>query len=258
MEIIHISDGRYSEYEELLLERDRYRKEAEQYMKLYIHEFGDKITAVFKQEIACIEKKKMLSYCIQYYNRGESVDIKNVVDQVKSEMLDYQKQLNQMVSDNIACKFLSSIPEADALKIRHLYRQLARKLHPDLNPLTEENETLKDLWHRTVTAYQCNDLKELEETEILIELAIASLGEGKLEITIPDISERIQKIKDEIDNIKNTDPYRYKYILRDPVLMAEKKDKLDKELEEYMEYANQLDKQLKQFIVEGGTFIWQN
>ena len=78
MEIIYIKDGRYDEYESLLLERDRYRKEAEHALRKYIHVFGERITAVFKQKIACIERKKMLSYCMIYRNRGESVDMQRV------------------------------------------------------------------------------------------------------------------------------------------------------------------------------------
>ena len=49
MEIIFIKDGRYDEYESLLLERDRYRKDAEQALRQYIHVFGEQITAVFKR-----------------------------------------------------------------------------------------------------------------------------------------------------------------------------------------------------------------
>ena len=39
-------------------------------------------------------------------------------------------------------------------------------------------------------------------------------------------------------------------------VLKEKKQTLDEELEEYKEYAQQLEQELKQFIVEGGTFTW--
>ena len=40
------------------------------------------------------------------------------------------------------------------------------------------------------------------------------------------------------------------------MISKEKKQELENELNEYTTYAEQLDQQLKQFIVEGGTFTW--
>jgi S-adenosylmethionine hydrolase len=47
-----------SEYESLLLKREQYEKEAGVYLTLYIHEFGELITDVYKAKIDCIELKK--------------------------------------------------------------------------------------------------------------------------------------------------------------------------------------------------------
>ncbi len=256
MEIIFIKDGRYDEYESLLLDRDRYRKDAEQALRQYIHVFGEQITAVFKQKIACIERKKMLSYCMIYRNRGESVDMKKVQEQIKRDMSEYMHQLRDMIADNEACKNMKKIPEHEVTKVRQIYRRIAKKIHPDKNPLTEQHEELMELWQRNVTAYNCNDLKELEEIEVLVDKALEALGQGQTEITIPDIDFKIEKLYEEIEKIKTTDPYQYRELLNDPILVQEKKEALDEELNEYKDYAKQLDQELKQFIVEGGTFTW--
>lgn len=256
MEIIFIKNGRYYEYESLLMDRDRYRKEADNALRAYIREFGDLIATVFKQKIACIERKKMLSYCFIYHNRGESVDLKKVNEQLQRDMAEYQQQLRDLIDDNETCKNARRIPEQDLLKVRQIYRRIARKLHPDLNPLTEQHEELIELWRRNVTAYNCNDLKELEELEVLVDKALEALGQDKAEISIPDIDFKIEKLYEEIEKIRTTDPYLYKQLLEDPSLVKEKKQELENELKEYKEYADQLDQQLKQFIVEGGTFTW--
>ena len=256
MEIVYMKDSRYSEYEDLLMERERYRKDADLILRRYIHEFGEQITAVFKQKIICIEKKKMLSYCMIYFNRGEKVDIKKVNEQIKQEMAEYHSQLKDMIANNEACKNLETIPESEVLKIRQIHRNIAKKLHPDLNPLTEQYEELKELWRRALTAYRCNDLKEIEELEFLVNKALADFGDGKTEVYIPDIEDKIKRLREEIETIKTTDPYMYKEILDDESLIKEKKLALEKELEEYTDYAHQLEEQLKQFIVEGGTFEW--
>ncbi len=256
MEIVYKDDSRYNEYENLLMNRDRYRKEADSALRQYIRVFGEQIAAVFKQKIACIERKKMLSYCMIYHNRGESVDMTRVQEQLKRDMVEYQQQLNNMIADNEACKNFKRIPEHYVIKIRQIYRRIARKLHPDLNPLTEQHEELMELWRRNITAYNCNDLKEIEEVEVLVDKALEALGQGKTEITIPDIDLKIEKLYEEINKIRTTDPYLYRELLDDPSLVKEKQQELEDELKEYKEYAAQLDQQLKQFIVEGGTFTW--
>ena len=62
-EIIKSTDNRYSEYETLLFLRDKLRKEAYAWKNRYLAEFGNLITAVFEQKIACIKKKKTISFC---------------------------------------------------------------------------------------------------------------------------------------------------------------------------------------------------
>lgn len=258
MEIIRISDGRYDEYEKLLLEREQYRKDAQLYLTAYIREFGDLITDVFKEKIACIEKKKMLSFCVMYRNRGKHVDINAMQQYIQQEMATYQKQLDSMIQDNDTCKSMRAIPEKDVSKIKHIYRSIAKRLHPDINPITSQHDELMELWRRNVTAYQCNDLKELEELEILVDKALANLGEDRVTFSIPNIDTKIESLYAEIERIRSTDPYQYKFLLEDESLVAEKKSELETELKEYQDYKIQLQEQLKQFIVEGGTFEWTN
>lgn len=258
MEIMKIKDGRYAEYEKLLLERDRYRQEGAGFLRLYIHTFGDLISAVFQKKISCIKKKKMLSFCMSYINRGESVDINAMDLYITEEMKTYEQQLAEMLHDNELCRQLHRIPEDEALQIRQLYRRIARRLHPDINPLTADSEALSELWNRVSLAYECNDLKELTELEILTERALDEFGQGCIEISVPDITEKIEALYEEIERIRTTDPYRYKFLLEDPSLVEEKKSELQAELEEYEQYEAELQAQLKQLISEGGTFTWMN
>ena len=65
---------RCSEYETLLFVSDKLRKEAYAWKNRYLAEFGDLITAVFEQKIACIKKKKSISFCQMAVNRGKPVD----------------------------------------------------------------------------------------------------------------------------------------------------------------------------------------
>ena len=53
MEIVHIAAGDYPKYESLLLQRDQLKKEALQYRRAYIREFGELINKVFENKIEC-------------------------------------------------------------------------------------------------------------------------------------------------------------------------------------------------------------
>lgn len=61
-----------------------------------------------------------------------------------------------------------SPPDADDSRRKQLYRELARKLHPDLNPGLSARE--RELWHEVQDAYDAQDLEQLE--------MLASMTEG--------------------------------------------------------------------------------
>ena len=161
-----------------------------------------------------------------------------------------------MVEENEAAKSAGTVTETELLQIKRIYRRMVKKIHPDINTLTNTNEELKGLWQRLVIAYECNELKELKETEVLINALMAKLDMGVMEIKIPDIDTKIKELEGEIDNILNTDPYQYRYLLEDETAVAEKKKALEDELKEYEEYSNKLEEMLDSLLGYGMTFTF--
>ena len=243
-ELIHVKNSSYSEYESLLLRRDMLKKEAFAYDRNYIREFGDKILKVFEMKLSCIRKKKEISFCQTILNHGGIFDQEELKKFIEAEMEDYNKQLQQMIEENADAKKGEFVSEIDLLEIKKTYRKLAKQIHPDINPKTTEFPELLELWNRIVIAYDCNDLKEIKELEVLVAEAIESLGIGKMEIEIPDIYEKIAEVEAEIVKIRNTDPYLYKYILEDRNAIKEKNRELDEEYSSYKDYEEQLDELL--------------
>ena len=256
-ELTTINDGAYKKYEELLLKRDELRKESFQLERAYMREFGDLILEVFQMKIECIRKKKSIEYCQYYANRGESVDQDNLQAFLQKEMEEYQSKLDDMIKDNDASKKATQVAESDLMKIKKIYHRLVKQIHPDVNPEMDKNEELKGLWTRLVIAYNCNDLKEMQETEVLITAQVSKLKPGALDIKIPDIAERIEALEAEIEKIRNTDPYRYKFLLDDEDSVETKRKSLLDELKEYEEYGKQLDAVLEGFVEKGVTFKWR-
>ncbi len=127
--IIVIENEGYSRYEELLLRRDKLKKEAYILQGEFMHEFGDLITAVFQKKIDCIQKKKMIGYCQMAVNRGSAVDITEIKQQVQLEMKEYHRQLKDMIAENDAAHNMTAIPVEEAAQIKKLYHRLAKILH---------------------------------------------------------------------------------------------------------------------------------
>ena len=60
---------------------------------------------------------------------------------------------------------LEKMTSAAVIEMKKIYRGLAKKFHPDLNP--DWQEEAMNFWLRIVEAYGNNDLKELKILELL-------------------------------------------------------------------------------------------
>ncbi len=256
-EIIRVGNSSYAKYEEVLIRRDEMKKKAFQYERAYVREFGDLILEVFQMKLESIRKKKTIEFCMAYANRGQSVDQNALQEYLASELAEYRAQLDRMVAENEAAKRSKVLSEADRLKIKRIYHHLAKKIHPDINPATNGNEELLGLWQRMLAAYNCNDLNEMSEIEVLVNALLDKLNLGTLDISIPDIDEKIAEIEAEIEKILSTDPYLYRLILEDEKAIAEKKEDLRMELREYEDYGRQLDEILSGLLQNGVKLTWR-
>ena len=167
-ELIRAGNSSFSKYEALLLRRDEVRKDAFRYDRAYVREFGELILKLFEKKLECIRKKKTIEYCQMYANRGESVDQAKLQQYLRKEMEEYNRQLKDMIKDHEAAKSVGTVTEVELLKIKKIYHRVVKRIHPDINPAVLEDEEMSALWQRLVIAYNCNDLKEMEETEVLI------------------------------------------------------------------------------------------
>ncbi len=257
MEIIKVKNADHSRYEELLLTRDQLRKEARIYHGLYVKEFGELHLALFEKQIACIEKKKRIGYYQMAINHGGVIDQAEIEALLAKEMQEYQQKLQEMMAENDAAKKITEITSVKLLKIKRIYRRLAKQLHPDINPMTAEIPELMELWNAVVTAYNCNSLEDMEEAELLVNEALERLGMGYNEIEIPDLQKKIEAVEAAIKKIRETDPYQYKYLLEDPQAAEERKRDLEEQIKSYTEYENELDAAIDGILKSGVKILWK-
>ncbi len=245
MQLIRVTGGDYSQYEELLLRRDELEKDAEQILIGYTRIFGDITTEIFQLKIECIALKKSISYCVMLRNRGQSVNLEELQEFIAERMAVYQAELDEMIRQNELSKGSKKISAFQDREIKRIYRKIAKVLHPDISNVTEKYPSLADLFQRVIIAYNCNDYKELKELEVLVNRALEEVGEEKFELIIPDIQEKMEELEEEIRMITTTEPYLYQELLNDSARRQQKMKEFEEERDSYVEYKAKLELQLK-------------
>ena len=257
MELIKRTDSKYEEYETLLLERDQVQKEAGAVWTWYIKTFGQLISDVYEEKLECVKCKKIISYYQAALNHGGIVSPDEMKKHLDKEMASYYANLKRMQKENDLCRNARQSPPSEVQLAKTLYRRLAKLLHPDINPETDRQEKLRELWQRIAEAYAGNDVKALAELEVLTGRALKELGAGEIKVEIPDIEDRIEALKEEIYTITHTEPYIYRDLYKDQEAVSKKTSKLSEELDSCRKYHNELDEIIRNMEQGGGIkFQW--
>lgn len=257
MEIIKVKNADYSRYEELLFQKDQLRKEARIYHGLYVKEFGDLHLKLFEEQITCIKKKKLIGYYQRAVNHGGVIDQAEIEAMLAKEMEEYQQRLQNMMDENDAAKKMTEISSVTLLKIKRIYRRIAKQLHPDINSMTSEIPELMELWNAVMSAYNSNSLEDMEDAELLVNKALKQIGMGFREIEIPDLSQKIKELEASIKKIRETDPYQYRFLLEDPGAVNERRHDLEEQIKAYTEYEKELDGIIDELLKTGVKIIWK-
>ena len=245
MELIKIALGDYPRYEELLLRKDKLEKEAYYWYDEYIRVFGKYLIDLFEAKVECIRLKKLIALAQAQINKGLTPDMTEINGIVKEQMLSYYEELDNLVKEHENSKKAESIPAYEAMRIKKIYREIAKTLHPDINPATAKDPALQDLWNRVVIAYKCNHLDEIEELQVLVNKALDERGIDVSKIVIPDIQEKILTLEEKINKIITTDPYNYKFLLEDNEETEQRIRDLEDEIKQYNDYKEQLEVMLR-------------
>jgi len=241
-----LKDDLMTRYQEVIVRRDTLKRDAAQTQYEYIHRFGDLIEEAFRLQIECISLKKSISYCLKMQNQGLGIDPAEMKKHVDAAMKPYHERLKQLL-DTLGDKGkIVSLQEQQ--KVKAIYRRIARKIHPDVNPALFEHKDVQELWARVTKAYHVSDLKSLEEAEVLLsELLKKYDGEITL-VLVPNIEEKIAEVEAECKQILTTEPYTLRFLLEDEEDCEETKNSYKEQIEGLKIYREELTAQLHEFV----------
>ncbi len=202
------------------------------------------IEAEYNLKIGCLEYETFILECDvrrarrrlelarSYVNRNLHAPLEIIESELDSEFQQWQAKIDEMRSDMDFARQIQAAPRLSSEETRELqtlYRTLAKRLHPDLNP----NQTTREcnLWLRVADAYRDGALDELHTLALLLEgeNAIAEITEAGTSIieTLAkrqaDLRERIHQILARLTEIKTTLPYILQERTNDAAWLATRK-----------------------------------
>lgn len=132
-------------------------------------------------------------------------------------------------------------------ELKRLYRQIVKRLHPDVHPNPTERE--KDLLNRANKAYKAGDLEEMhriweelagmEQPEEIFE--DTEEGRERLRELIRALMKRCEALEEEIGHIKSSFPYTVKILLDDDKALEMKRRELLDQLAEVRALLEKMD-----------------
>ncbi len=178
----------------------------------------------FNLEIEVLAIKREIKLRQAALNRDIDIEDSEIKNQIEKELEQWRKKVNEMKEEFLNAKKYLNIPylsDEDSIEFKKLYRNLAKKLHPDvIENSTNEKELL---WFRVQEAYKLGDIEELKSIYLLSddmydEVMTNTKSENvlsALEKKISDLEKSIFKVIEQIKNLNSKFPMNLKYKLRD-------------------------------------------
>jgi hypothetical protein len=143
---------------------DELRHTAIPYLEaVYQQALGPAQLAALEAQVAAQRAKRLVELARQSVNRGQSAPpLATITAQVEHELRAWLEHLaHQADGVRQATRVLShTLTAADTAILKRVYRDLARRLHPDANP--EQDDHARQLWLTAQEAYRDGDLARLQ------------------------------------------------------------------------------------------------
>jgi hypothetical protein len=196
----------------------------------YAVAFGDRLKTLHALEIDAARLKREIELVQAAFNSGRELDYGRIQETLEAEFAEWQARLDAEALELAKQRGVLDdlLDPAAARELRNLYRTLARRLHPDLNP--DQSAADAELWHRVNIAYDLRDLDELKALEILSRESDSSPAPDSMEA----LRALLEKLRLQLDRLlfkladrRKAWPFDQLEILDDEAATATRQSELD-------------------------------
>ena len=172
-------------------------------------------------------------------NRNEIIKLHDVQKQLEDEFLEWKTKLDSQLKDiNDAKMRLSSLMSAqESAELRKMYRILAKKLHPDVNP--DQTQEARNLWLQVQYAYEIGDLAQLRALFLMAEDIPENYDlPNSIEILKKrraDFKEQITNVLQKLADVRKHPIFEMECLLLDPIKTGEMQNNIKNQIEETKE-----------------------
>jgi len=220
----------------------------------YMLSIGKLEYAIFEYECKILRSKRKIDIIQAFLNREQSYNIAEIEKQLDKEYQEYTEKLLEKQKEIESARLKNNsygkpLTDEEASELKKLYTLIIKKLHPDINPDTTEEQHAQFV--DAVNAYKNANLSELRIIYLLLEKTSVTEtvnSMDKLKTRKELLINEKEYLLNEIQNIKNIFPYTVKDLLQNEVELKNKINELSNQLTEYQEQYNIIENRLKDMI----------
>ncbi|MDR2965977.1 MAG: hypothetical protein LBU88_09400 [Treponema sp.] len=220
----------------------------------YMLKIGKLECSIFEYQCKILRVKRKIEIIQSFLNKEQSYNIDEIEKQLDKEQQEYSEKLKEKQQRIEEARFRKSnygtqLTDEESIEIKKLYTQIVKKLHPDLNPDTTEEQHGQFI--DAVNAYKNADLSEMRIIFLLLEKTTIKNTSNSLD----KLNERKEKLSYEkkylisdIQSIKTKFPYNVKELLQNNDLLQQKIEELSDALTEYQNQYLDIEKRLLSMV----------
>jgi hypothetical protein len=220
----------------------------------YMLSIGKLEYAVFEYQCKILRSKRKIDIIQAFLNREQPYNITEIEIQLDREYKEYAEKLLEKQKEIERARLKNSsygklLTEEESSELKKLYTLIVKRLHPDINPNTTEEQ--HGQFVDAVNAYKNANLSELRIIYLLLEKTSVTEtvnSMDKLKTKKELLLNEKKYLLDEIQKTKETFPYSVKDLLQDKEKMQHKIDELSNLLTEYQEQYGNIENRLQSMI----------
>lgn len=204
------------------------------------------------KELNFLKVKRKVEILVTCLNQNKKISMKDIEASIEAEFKNWTNKILNMqnqIQESLNIEW-HKLDANNYKNLQELYRNLVRKLHPDLNKNLTDKQKL--LWNRVQSAYQRLDYEEMKALEVLVN----SEEDVKEESSMDQLNSqkqtlwnKVQELLENIKKLKQQFPFDIEMKLNDPSWIIQ-------EIESYQSKIDQINSAYKEyeFIYKDLTF----